>query len=68
MKLSILEKHLVFFLENSQRPKSINRTDYVGGVGIENLKQRLLLLYPQRHQMEISSNATHYQTQLNIQL
>ena len=38
------------------------------GIGIENVKKRLALLYPDRHRLEISSEGKAYSVSLEIQL
>jgi LytS/YehU family sensor histidine kinase len=39
-----------------------------GGIGISNLKRRLSLLYPKKHELFITSTDTTYETHLNIDL
>ena len=39
-----------------------------GGIGISNLKRRLALLYPEKHELAISHTADIYETHLNINL
>ena len=39
-----------------------------GGIGISNLKRRLALLYPGKHELSINSGSLVYETYLNIQL
>jgi two-component system LytT family sensor kinase len=38
-----------------------------GGLGIQNLKRRLELLYPGRHELDISKSGDTYQTILKLQ-
>lgn len=38
------------------------------GIGINNVKRRLELLYPNQHQLEISQNGQQYQVKLTLQL
>ena len=38
------------------------------GIGLLNLKRRLQLLYPQKHELIITSTADFYETSLTIQL
>ena len=39
-----------------------------GGIGLENVKRRLELLYPDQHQLEIHEQPTSYEVQLHLQL
>jgi hypothetical protein len=39
-----------------------------GGVGLTNLRRRLLLLYPQRHELRMDASATQYRVTLILQL
>jgi LytS/YehU family sensor histidine kinase len=43
-------------------------TEKPGGLGIENVKKRLNLIYPNNHSFIISENKTHYQTFVCITL
>jgi LytS/YehU family sensor histidine kinase len=47
-----------------QRPIAKDAT----GIGLINLKRRLQLLYPQKHQLVINSTNDFYETNLTIQL
>ena len=43
------------------------RKDAIGGIGIENVKQRLNLLYPERHLLEITTNNNWFTVKLKLQ-
>lgn len=58
-------KKLHFRLRNSKR-KGNNSSTHSGGVGLENIQKRLNLLYPDRHQLQISNAAEHYEVTLEI--
>ncbi len=58
-------QQLVFTAENSNHPK--RKEDKSGsGIGLENLKKRLQITYPDRHQLVIHSDDHKYVTQLTI--
>lgn len=38
------------------------------GIGLENVKKRLQLLYPEAHNLKITSSAEHYEVNLSLQL
>lgn len=60
-------KKLKFTARNTSFPKSDN--DRSGsGIGLENLRKRLMLLYPESHSLEIKSDELYYETILMIQL
>ena len=39
-----------------------------GGIGLNNVKRRLALLYPNKHKLRISESAAQYSVYLNINL
>ena len=44
--------------------KNLDNKDMAGGVGLKNVKKRLALLYPQRHQLTIRDSDEHYECDL----
>ncbi|MEL7120895.1 MAG: histidine kinase [Bacteroidota bacterium] len=54
-------------LEVSNLIKTQNK-DAVGGIGLENVKRRLALIYPDRHQLKIEDDGTHFVVNLSISL
>ena len=61
--LSCNEKSLIFNCENSFKESS--QKD-VGGIGIENVRKRLQLLYPSKHQFEIEKDKDVFKVILEI--
>jgi LytS/YehU family sensor histidine kinase len=59
---------LTFEVENSKSPGSADNPAQEGGVGLENVKKRLDILYPERHQLQIREDANTYKISLEIQL
>lgn len=63
---------LIFRIENSlshnsQTPdRSPSKKD--GGIGLANVKRRLELIYPQRHQLQLNKTADSYIVELSIKL
>lgn len=45
-----------------------NNKDIIGGIGLENVKRRLHLLYPDQHTLEIKDKGEQYQVHLEIKL
>lgn len=59
------EKELKFICENSFDPDEISEHK---GIGLDNLKKRLELLYPNRHSLDISSDNGTFKTTLQLKL
>lgn len=57
----VAEGQLVFVVQNDM-PAIINSR--IGGIGLENLRRRLELLYPGRHQLEIAQSVTTFKVRL----
>ena len=55
-----------FTISNSFNPHK--RKDSVGGIGLENIQQRLKLLYPQKHQLQITKHDQVFSVTLHIDL
>lgn len=58
---------LDFKITNSKPAEAI-KTKNKKGIGLENVKKRLQLIYPGRHQLHINSNANEYNVHMTIQL
>lgn len=54
---------LIFQVRNK---KNIDNKDATGGIGLENVKRRLALLYPGKHQLTIREDKEFYQSELII--
>lgn len=54
-------------VENSIHKKQFSQADE-SGIGLENVKERLKLLYPEKHQLEITSDEKAYFVSLNLSL
>jgi len=67
LSLSTGSKSLNFEIGNS-KPQSPHRKDTASGVGLENVRRRLRLLYPDRHLLEITDNEESFNVKLNILL
>ena len=69
IKISILvnENHLIMRLENSAN-LCAGKKDGIGGVGMENVKKRLSLIYPNEHTLSIRQDQEKYSVLLDIKL
>ncbi|KIO78564.1 membrane protein [Pedobacter lusitanus] len=59
------QKILHFSITNK---KSNGNKDEVGGVGLNNVERRLQLLYPERYKLNIVNSATHYTSELMLDI
>ncbi len=58
-------KEILFDIENSIPLKAINK-DEVGGIGLENVKKRLAIVYPKSHLLEIQKNNSIFKVKLRL--
>jgi two-component system, LytTR family, sensor kinase len=65
--LSRLNGTLTFVVENSKDDQQRN-TEPPGGIGLTNVKRRLELLYPGKHNLQISNTPNTYKVELNLEL
>lgn len=61
------DKDLQFSIRNSIPNENFTK-DKVGGVGLENVKRRLELLYPNNHELKIDNLENEFVVQLNIKV
>ena len=60
------ESELLLKVLNSKADKDYKRVD--GGIGLENVKRRLELIYPNRHDLQIENSEHTYSVKLKIEL
>ncbi|NJB87497.1 hypothetical protein GGR26_003277 [Lewinella marina] len=58
---------IVFRVENSV-PVTPSPADQTGGIGLENVRKRLTLLYPDRHRLEVDHGDHHFIVTLQLEL
>jgi two-component system LytT family sensor kinase len=51
-----------------QNKKNHNQKDKTGGIGLHNVRRRLLLIYPNKHSLVINDEAEYYTVNLELQL
>lgn len=66
LKIEVKDQLFSFQIENDCLPKSESKT--IGGIGLENLKKRLELIYPERHQLIIDDAKNTFSIHLEIEL
>lgn len=68
ISLSALNDKLQFTVKNKFNPASVEIRDGAGGIGLANVKRRLELLYPGKHELAISKENNIFSASLQIQL
>jgi LytS/YehU family sensor histidine kinase len=67
IQVNATSNYIELEIENSQPKSKINK-DEVGGIGIENVKKRLSILYPEKHQLNIVQSSETFKINLNLEL
>lgn len=67
IRLSSDSEKITFKIENSI-PKTSVQKDKVGGIGLENVRKRLAILYPERHTLIIQEESDTFKVVLRIGL
>lgn len=65
MLINLDGTHLHFYIENK---KHMNNRDLEGGVGLQNVKRRLELLYPHKYKLDIQDKPDIYTCELSLVL
>lgn len=66
LKIEVKDHKFSFNLENDFLPKTELKN--FGGIGLENLKKRLQLIYPEKHFLLVTKNKNTFNVQLDIEL
>jgi len=64
VNLEVKNKTLEFKVKNAIKPK---HKDQVGGIGLENVRKRLALIYEEKHTLKIEATEIYFETQLKIE-
>jgi LytS/YehU family sensor histidine kinase len=67
MNISRSNGSLLFSVENSREPAQVNN-EKSGGIGLANVKRRLELLYPGRHELKIEQTDKIFSVKLNLRV
>lgn len=65
LQMHLQGNQLLFTIENNFDPLAINSSQ---GIGLENLKKRLLYSYPNKHELVIEKKEAIYKVQLNLEI
>jgi sensor histidine kinase YesM len=64
--MSFTEENLIFIIKNSN--PNFNKTNETKGIGIENTKKRLDLIYGENYTLNVDENKEFYKINLNVPL
>jgi hypothetical protein len=67
LKITVKDDKLIFFLCNNKPAQGVS-SNGKGGVGLINVKKRLELLYPDRHELKIHSTEDTFSVSMTIDL
>jgi LytS/YehU family sensor histidine kinase len=65
IKISVSDNTFLLVVQNTKVETSIKE---ISGFGIDNVKKRLSLLYPNNHELEIKNEDTYYIVNLKLNL
>lgn len=67
IRINIIANQKILHFSVSNKKNKFNK-DLMGGVGLNNVERRLQLLYPERYKLNIVNSATHYTTELMLDI
>jgi two-component system, LytTR family, sensor kinase len=68
LHMKILDDRVIMDLKNSKAPSMPKiRDKKSGGIGLNNVKRRLQILYPKHHELKIEESPFDYKVQLSLQ-
>ena len=68
IRLKVDRHRLNFFVSNSKSPSAIGTVLHNSGIGLKNVRRRLDLLYPGRHELKIESDGVSFEVHLDLDL
>lgn len=70
IELNVTDKKFSMIVSNSVPPLGTQKNSLPseGGIGLNNIKKRLALIYPKRHELSFDNNQSRYLAKLNIHL
>jgi hypothetical protein len=66
VSITVIEKTLTLSIQNPINEKPVNALEEPGGIGLQNVKKRLALLYPGLHNLKITSSGGIFDIVLTI--
>ncbi|RZK25345.1 MAG: histidine kinase [Flavobacterium sp.] len=68
VKISLIANQKILHFSVTNKKNKDMYKDKVGGIGLSNVERRLQLMYPDRYKLNIVNSATHYTTELMLDL
>jgi LytS/YehU family sensor histidine kinase len=68
VKVEVGEKRCIYTVGNSKLPGAKPEAEEKSGIGLQNVKRRLELSYPGKHQLSVNDTSDQYSVQLKIDL
>ena len=68
IKLTLDRNDLIYEVSNSKPELSEKKEEISKGIGLKNVKKRLELIYPQKHELQISETKNSFSCILKIKL
>lgn len=66
--IKVADKECIYWVENSKSAPPADTKESKSGIGLRNVKRRLELVYPQRHQLKVLDQGDRYSVHLNLKL
>jgi two-component system LytT family sensor kinase len=67
IRINIIANQKILHFSITNKKNNANK-DHIGGVGLNNVERRLQLLYPERYKLNIVNSATHYTSELMLDI
>lgn len=67
IRIDIIANQKILHFSITNKKNNANK-DQMGGVGLNNVERRLQLLYPERYKLNIVNSATHYTSELMLDI
>ncbi|MCX2478723.1 sensor histidine kinase [Pedobacter sp. MC2016-15] len=67
IRINIIANQKILHFSITNKKNNANK-DNIGGVGLNNVERRLQLLYPERYKLNIVNSATHYTSELMLDI
>jgi len=68
ISMDMSDTHIVFHIKNNKGSAVKIKNEIEGGIGLENIRKRLNLIYPSRHSMNVKDSKQEFEVELKIQL
>jgi two-component system LytT family sensor kinase len=68
IKIEVTGQQLVLIISNSTSPDAVNEVIRYSGIGLNNVRRRLDLIYPGLYELDISNNLHRFEVRLRLEL